>query len=159
MPRSVGEIPVLGSTEHSLRVLFLAAAGLALAAPAFAQNAGDLGKALVKGVSCASAANAKTNLDDNVGASKASMPDLIASLGQIASDANACQPLRDAARDKSNELSVSLASQDEDKLKAASRAVVDAALAEADQKVANLKFEVGPPPRNLTRGREASSRP
>jgi hypothetical protein len=159
MPRSVGEIPVLGRTEHNLRVLFLAAAGLALAAPAFAQNAGELGKALAKGVSCASAASAKTNLDDNVGASKASTSDIITSLGQIASDTNTCQPLRDAARDKSNELSASMASQDQDRLKAASRAVVDAALAEADQKVANLEFEVGPPPRNLTRRREAPSRP
>ncbi len=142
-----------------MRVLFLITAGLILASPALAQGAGDLGKTLVKGASCASAANAKADLGSNVTAAKAASEDVIASLGEIASDASICQPLRDAARDKATELSANAAAQHDDEVTAASRAVVDAALAEAEQRVANLKFEVGPPPRNLTRARELPSKP
>jgi hypothetical protein len=37
--------------------------------------------------------------------------------------------------------------------------VVAATLAEAHRRTANLKFEVGPPPRNLTKGADVASRP
>ena len=39
-------------------------------------------------------------------------------------------------------------------ISAASGAIINATLAEADRRAASLKFEVGPPPRNVTRGRE-----
>jgi hypothetical protein len=38
-------------------------------------------------------------------------------------------------------------------------AVVAATLAEAQRRAANLKFEVGPPPRNLTKGAAPATRP
>jgi hypothetical protein len=41
----------------------------------------------------------------------------------------------------------------------ASSGAIAATLAEAERRVANLKFEVGPPPRNLTRGANSVSRP
>jgi hypothetical protein len=36
---------------------------------------------------------------------------------------------------------------------ASARGVVAATLAEANRRVANLKFVIGPPPRNMTKGR------
>ena len=43
---------------------------------------------------------------------------------------------------------------EQDEIAAASaRAIVAATLAEADRRVANMKFVIGPPPRNMTKGR------
>jgi hypothetical protein len=36
---------------------------------------------------------------------------------------------------------------------ASSSALVEASLAEADRRLANMKFVIGPPPRNMTKGR------
>jgi hypothetical protein len=142
-----------------VRCLVAIAAGLAFATPAFAQQTGDLARTLAKGASCASPASAKADLQEKINAVGAAPGDLIAGLNAVNADSAACQPVRDAAKDIATAIAAAVPATEDERIAAASRAVVDAALAEAEQRVASLRFEVGRPPRNMTQARDLVPRP
>ncbi|MDP3738001.1 MAG: hypothetical protein Q8R02_11460 [Hyphomonadaceae bacterium] len=141
--------------ERSLR-LFLVSAGLLLTSPAIAQQAVTDTAQLVLGVSCTSAAEARIGLESAVSRSLQGSADdaVIAALNQISADASVCSPARDAATELSNAIVDASASAAIREIAVASGSIVGVTLAEADRRAANLKFKVGPPPRNMTKGRE-----
>lgn len=144
--------------EQSLR-LFLVSAGLMLAAaPAIAQQAVNDTAQFVRGVSCASIAEARTDLEGVVSQLLQGSTDdvLISVLNQISADASVCSPARDAAAAMSATIIEASAAAASREIAAASGSIVGVTLAEADRRAANLKFKIGPPPRNMTKGREGS---
>ena len=81
---------------------------------------------------------------------------MTARLNQISADGAVCQAIRDAAKD----LATAYAQEDpaqQDEIVKASRAIVAETLAEAERRAANLQFEVGPPPRHMTKGRNSGT--
>jgi hypothetical protein len=75
-------------------------------------------------------------------------------LTALAADTAICQPARTAAVALIAERAAPSSEVNEAD---AARAVVDATLAEAELRAASMKFEVGPPPLNLSRGRSGGS--
>jgi hypothetical protein len=144
--------------ERSLR-LFLASVGMMIAAsPAFAQEVTFDAAKLASGVSCASTTEARVGLQAAISQSLSGTPGdvVVGLLNQLSADAATCRPVRDAAKELSTAVVDASATAASEEIAAASGAIVDATLAEADRRAASLKFKVGPPPRNMTQGREGS---
>jgi len=132
---------------------------LAIAAPqAVGQAAGGLAAGLAKGVTCASP-DASAGLLEAVAKTTAPAADILAALGAIAGDAEACEPVRNAAKELVVSLTASVsavsevAAVPEVQSAATSSPVAVEVRPEAERGVASLKFDVGPPPPNLTKGR------
>jgi hypothetical protein len=121
---------------------------LTFAAPMAWAQADRLSAVLVKDVAC-SAPDAMAGLQRNLSTADASPIDTRAALGAIAADTLICTPIREAAEDLVN----SSFSAAVGPSAAASNSIIAEALAEAERRAANMKFEVGPPPPRLTRGR------
>lgn len=131
--------------------------GLALLAStpaAHAQDAAGLARTIGQGVRC---------LDDRASADLADAVTRVENLDAVlvldalnvlATDTATCQPLRTAAVALIAERSAPGGEVNEAD---AARAVVDATLAEAELRASSMKFEVGPPPLNLSRGRSGGS--
>jgi hypothetical protein len=75
-------------------------------------------------------------------------------LDEISTDAAVCAQINDAASALALELSDSNPGKDAVEAEAAAERMKQI-LAEADQRAASIRFEVGPPPPNLTRSRTA----
>jgi hypothetical protein len=136
------------------RSLLIGLALLAVTPTAFAQDAASLAKTLGQGVRC---------LDDRA---SGDLSEAVARVGNVdpvvvldaltalSVDTATCQPVRTAAVALITERT---ALSNEVNVQDAARAVVDATLAEAELRAASMKFEVGPPPLNLSRGRSGGS--
>ncbi|MEQ1780356.1 MAG: hypothetical protein ABMA14_03290 [Hyphomonadaceae bacterium] len=124
-------------------------------APIAAGQDEDLIAELKAGVSCVEP-DAGSQLLRNADASAASLTDLLMALDSISIDDAACVPIRDAASGLALELSDANPGLDPAEA-TASIERMEQALAEADKRAAAMRFEVGPPPRNLTRSRAAPS--
>lgn len=115
-----------------MRLILTAASGLALGAGmAFAQTPFD--PATARETACA------PRSDEPPGSAQQA-PFLEADLTGCAPDAGLSDPT--LAREEAAAASAS--------------AIVAASLAEADRRLATMKFETGPPPRNMTKGRTPS---
>ena len=116
--------------------------------------------------------NAAKQLMRNAASSGAKLPVLLAALDELSIDRQTCAEIKDAA----SELALDLANDDPAPTTAAPQAEAEPAaesqpddiaaaaaqrmqqvLVEADRSAASMRFEVGPPPRNLTRSRAAPS--
>ncbi len=145
---------MLGSQmERPLRLVVVAAGVMLVAAPALGQGAKTLAADLRKDVPCSS--GAMSALEAAITRSEAPTADIAAALDTVAADPDACQPLHDAAIGLAISRAGPAVGDDtsDDRIAAASRSIVAQTLAEAERRAANLKFEVGPPPPNLTKGR------
>jgi hypothetical protein len=161
-----GKLDALGShKERSVRTLLAAIAGvLTLAAPeAAGQVAGGLAPEFARDLACASP-DASIGLLAAVARTTAPSADILAALGAIAEDAAACEPIRNAAKELAISLAASVPAAPTVPVVPAVSAVPEASSAAASSSVVaeiradperatSLKFEVGPPPPNLTRGR------
>jgi hypothetical protein len=128
---------------------------LVLTAPqAFGQAADGLPAELAKGVTCSSP-DASVGLLTAVAKATAPAAEILAALDVIGSDAAACEPVRNAAKELAVSLGASAPAVAEAPSAAASSAILAEVEAEAERRAASLKFEVGPPPPNLTRGRSS----
>lgn len=158
IPRlSGGELLTLQSIrERLLRALFATTIGiLTLASPvASAQIADSLTAQIAKDAACTSP-EARTRLQDNIAKAGAAPAELLAALNAIAADTAACAPVRAAATELAITLAPAPVVAPDDIITAASNMVVADTLAEAERRASNMKFEVGPPPPRLTRGRSA----
>lgn len=140
-----------------MRTFLSAAAGLTLTAfPAFAQGA-NLPDALAKDASCVSAVEARQSLERTIAAAPADTPPdaIVSALYQIVGRDDVCAPARDAARALAEATAAAAPALADQRLASASSAIVAATLAEAERRAANLTFEVGPPPRFMTRERKS----
>lgn len=137
--------------SRPLRFTALTIAVASVAPHAFAQEA-DLVGQLASSVRC-SAAIAKEDLGFNI--SKLGTPNeaTAAALNTIAADATRCEPLRQAAAELAPTFILTPAPTEEELAASAARAMINEVLAEAEAKAESLKFDVGPPPRNMTKGR------
>jgi len=142
--------------ERLLRTLAAITAGLlTFAAPvASAQAADGLAAKLAKDVACV-APGASAGLQANVAKAAAAPADVLAALYAIAADTAACAPVRSAATELAVSLTPAPLRPPGDPITAASNTVIANTLAEAERRASNMKFEVGPPPPRLTRGRSA----
>lgn len=131
-----------------------AACGLSLlAAPALAQDAA-LMDAFKQDVACTRPALA--GVQANVDATTAPILNKVAALDAMAADPRTCDAIQEAAA----ELSATLASSETAATATTmmgARARMELALREADAQAASMRFEVGPPPPNLTRNAGAGS--
>lgn len=145
--------------DGSMRVLIFSAAALLAAPCAIAQTPAAGPDALTKDVACAASA-AKPALDANVrkelGDGQGARSAMAARLNQISSDSTVCGPVRDAAKDLASTYAAADPASGPTASHAPNAAVAEA-LAEAQRRLANLKFEVGPPPRNMTKGRTSGT--
>lgn len=129
---------------------------LALAPVAHAQEAADLASSFSNGVRCQQE-RATDDLSYNIArAGEADPIRIIDALTRLGADEGACEPMRLAAQTLASEWSTRTGSDQVNELEAARRAV-DATLAEAERRAAAMKFEVGPPPLNLSRGKTGGS--
>jgi hypothetical protein len=120
-----------------------------------AQDAGALVASLRKGVPC-QATVARPAMETNIGKVTASAAEIDAALTEISASTTICSALRDAASEIGKARATAAASPAfPEGLSPASRDAVAAALAEAERKVNNLKFEVGPPPPIAAKGRNS----
>jgi hypothetical protein len=145
--------------ERRLRTLFSAAAGLVFAAyPASAQSVG-LVDVLAANANCESVADARASLERTLAQASpdTSQDTIVSALREVAERDGLCTELKEAARSFADQaLAESVKSADE-AISSASTSIVAATLAEAERRAANLKFDVAPPPRFLTK--ERISRP
>jgi hypothetical protein len=125
----------------------------AFAPQAFAQDA-DISGRLIEGVRC-SGVTAKEDLGFNIKKLVANGDVIGAALNVVAANSAVCEPIRTAATELAATYVVIVPPSDEELAAQESRAVVEQTLAEAERQATQLKFEVGPPPRNKTRGRGA----
>ena len=134
------------------------AAGLAMLVMVPAANAQDvdeLTKTLTDGVRCEDA-SALPDLSANLAKVPSAAAEMVtAALTALAADETTCEPVRVAAlslvADTGTPADTGANAPDP------ARALVEATLAEADRRAAAMKFEVGPPPLNLSRGRRGGS--
>lgn len=129
-------------------------AGFAGLAPVVSAQEVDIVGPLTENVRCFGA-NAKEDLGFNI--KKLGMPDDVtgAALNRVAADATRCAPMREAATELAAAYIVPPQPTQEELAAEAARQALARTLAEARQRVVALKFETGPPPRNMTRGRAA----
>ena len=151
---------MLGSQEKRpvrlpMRLVVSIAGLMALAEPAFAQKANPLVADLRKDAPC-SVSGARSALEGKIGKLTTAAADIDAALTEISGDTSICDPLRAAALDISRGRAGPSQPAPEG-VSSSSREAVAAALAEAEHNANNLKFEVGPPPPNLTKGRNSGS--
>lgn len=143
------------------RVAVRLASGLAVVAmlamipAASPQDANEFSTTLAEGVRCDDA-NALTDLSANLAKAPAAAAEMVTTaLAALAGDDAICGPVRSAAlslvADPGTLAGVEPAAPDP------ARSLVEATLAEADRRAAAMKFEVGPPPLNLSRGRRGGS--
>ncbi len=132
-----------------------AATGLVLAlafgagAPAHAQDA-PASDTLLAGVSCTGEGQAD-RIMLNAARLAAGFDVVNAELARIGADPAVCAAIQRAAMEVSGELSGPVAQEQAD-MRASARARLEAVLREAEASAATARFEVGPPPRRLTRG-------
>ncbi len=127
---------------------------LLIGAPTAVAQEPDPTVALTNGVRC-SPAYARGDIEANV--RKLTMPAdaVLAALNLVAADTQRCRAIRDAATElAASPILPQLAAPDP--AAAQSQAIVAQTLADANSKAGQLKFEVGPPPRNMTDGRSES---
>ncbi len=142
-----------------MRTLFSATAGVMLAVyPACAQSA-DLADALAANASCASVADARASLEQTLvlASPNTSQSAIVSALRDVAGRDDLCTELKEAARSFADQAVVESPAPGDEQIASASSAIVAATLAEAERRAANLKFEVAPPPRFMTK--ESISRP
>jgi hypothetical protein len=126
--------------------------GLTMLAPAtFAQEVDVVGP-LTEGVRCFGS-NAREDLLFNVKKLEAADDVIGAALNAIAADEARCAPMREAATELAATYVVVPAPTPEEAVAISTRELVEKTLAEADRRAGSLKFEVGPPPRHMTKGR------
>lgn len=89
----------------------------------------------------------------NADGAGASLPDLLSALDALSIDTSACAQIQNAASELARQLNQANPGLDPAQAAAAAERMRQA-LIEADQRAAQVRFEVGPPPRNLTRNRE-----
>lgn len=118
------------------------------ACPAFAQER-PLEESLKADASC-DGGDALDVLSANAERSGAEASDLIVAFERIAADPYTCEAVRSGAESLSRTFTIQVAGEDEMSARAA-REQLDIILRLAEQQATDLKFEVGPPPRNLTR--------
>lgn len=129
---------------------------LAITPAAFAQDAAGLAKTMGEGVRCLED-RAFGDLSETLTRIGPADPVVVLdALALLGADAEICEPLRLAAQTLAAERSATDLGGEVNVTDAA-RAAVDATLAEADRRAASMKFEVGPPPLNLSRGRSDRS--
>lgn len=134
----------------------LAAAGVAIAQPPAPELAPEpdvvsgLTTMLQAGVPC-TIPDATRYLSLNVYRSAASTRELITALGQLAIDMDVCAPIRSAAAEQAAGLSETGLAADP-MAAALARERMAQTFQEAETHAGSMRFEVGPPPRNLTRG-------
>ncbi len=131
---------------------------LAGSSPAALAQHADIVGPLTEGVRCSSP-NAKEDFEFNIRKLEATDEAISVALGIVAGDEARCQPMRDAANELVAVYPIATPAPVEDPSALAAKHAIDQTLAEADRKAASLKFEVGPPPRNMTRGRGPFSGP
>lgn len=133
-------------------------AGLAMLAAfpaAQAQESDELANKLAGGVRC-DEANALADLSANLAKVPSAAAEMVTgALTALAADEATCEPVRAAALSLVAETGT-LADAGANAPDPA-RALVEATLVEADRRAAAMKFEVGPPPLNLSRGRRGGS--
>lgn len=132
--------------------ILLTMSGAALAPIASGQEP-DLIAKLKAGLACAEP-DAGSQLLRNADGSAADLNDLLMALDEISIDATACVQIQDAAAALAMDLSDANPGQDPAEAEASAKRMKQV-LAKADQRAASMRFEVGPPPRNLTRSRAA----
>ena len=109
-----------------------------------------LATTLQAGVPC-TIPGAARYLSMNVYRSPASTRELITALGELAVDLEVCAPIRSAASDQAAGLSETGLAADP-MAAALARERIAQTFQEAETHAGTMRFEVGPPPRNLTRG-------
>lgn len=129
-------------------------ATLLIAAPSALAQDTDPSAVLTTGVRC-SPAYARQDIEANIRKQGLPVETVLAVLNVVIGDAQRCAPIRDAATElvASPELAALVAP---DPVAAQSQAIVAQTLAEANSRAGQLKFDVGPPPRNMTDGRAGS---
>lgn len=132
----------------------LALAGVAGAQPPAPEPAPDvvigLSTTLQAGVPC-TIPDATRYLSLNVYRSSASTRELITALDELAVDMEVCAPIRSAAAEQAAGLSETGLAADP-AAAALARERIAQTFQEAETHAGTMRFEVGPPPRNLTRG-------
>jgi hypothetical protein len=150
-------LPVRILSKPSGQRLSALALLLAVAPAAMAQEAAPLAQELMVGVRC-SEARAAEDLEFRIKRMKATPDEVDAALRALAANASTCEPVRAAALafvgEEAPAAEAIPAAAEEDNTEAA-RAIASQTLAEADRRAQALKFEVGPPPRHMTRGRKS----
>lgn len=119
-----------------------------LAAPVIAQEA-DMATRLSAGLQCAFADPAE-RLAANMNASGAGPVELASALNALVDNPKTCGAIRAAAETELVKLNATAAVINQQELVLA-RQRMDAALREADDRAAQMRFVVEPPPRRLTR--------
>lgn len=146
-------------SERWLRILSSIATGLLLAAcPASAQG-GDLAELLAANANCSSVGDARASLETTLNRASPDTPRdaIVTALQRVASRDDLCTELREAARNFADQAADLSPARDGNAMSPTSSSIVAATLAEAERRAANLRFEVAPPPRFVTR--ERNSRP
>lgn len=140
-----------GWSSARLAALTAVVAGLA---PVVSAQEVDIVGPLTGGVRCFGA-NAKDDLGYNI--KKLEMPDAAigAALNRVAADPALCEPMRTAAAELAGTYIPTPPSTDEDMAAEISKRTLAQTLAEANKRAGALRFEVGPPPRNMTIGMTA----
>ena len=146
-----------------MRVAAIVSLILIAAAPSIAQEASTLVSDLRRGVPCQPSA-ARSAMEANIGKVTAAAADVDKALSEISANTSICNSLRDAAAEigqarAGGNAGVAASSSPSpslpEGLSPTSRDAVAAALAEAERKINNLKFEVGPPPPIAAKGRNS----
>ncbi len=139
----------------ALRTALSVAGALLLTAPAIAQAPAEtatLARALAA-APCETVA-AEAMIRRLLASTEASDAVQNAALEQVSADPDVCLAAREAAMVIALVRSDATAGLDSERSNvSASAAIVAEAYAEADRRAARLSFEVGPPPRNITKGR------
>lgn len=133
-------------------LVVLAAAGAATAQTPDQMT--GLTATLQAGVPC-TASGATRYLSMNVYRSSASTRELISALRVLALDLDICAPIRTAASEQAASLSETGLAADPMAAELA-REQIARTFQEAETSAGTMRFEVGPPPRNLTRGKGSS---
>ena len=140
-----------GEPDRPLRFVVLAMA-LAGSAPLAGAQEVDIVGPLTDGVRCFGS-SAKEDLEYNIKKLGTTNEVIAAGLNLVAGDTTRCGPMREAANELASVYLMAIPADVEDPAAILAGRVVEQTLAEADRNAANLKFEVGPPPRNMTKGR------
>ncbi len=124
-------------------------------APAVSAQEEDVTGVLTTGVRCFGS-NAKEDLGYNIKKLDVTDEVLGAALNRVAADTAQCAPMREAAAELAADYVVTPPPTDEEIAAEGARQALAQTLAEADARVGTMKFEVGPPPRNMTRNRPST---
>lgn len=140
-----------GREKRPVRAIALAVLLAGLSPSAIAQDT-DIIRSLTDGVRCV-APTAKEDLELNIKKLAAPADMIGVALGVVTNDEARCQPIRNAANELVAVYAMATPAPVEDAAAATAGRLIDETLADADGNAASLKFEVGPPPRNMTKGR------